>query len=86
MSTPFGIREGQIWAFINRHGKRTLYRIESMESEADIGMAAICKLVNVETGGIGWVTTWWIRKVQESDLRGHFEFVSEVENVEPVAA
>jgi hypothetical protein len=73
MRGPSHIIEGQVWTFVRLDGRRVDYRIDWVEDQAGAKPASIVKLVNVATGGVGWVTKFWMRR-DIRDQRGWFVY------------
>lgn len=75
LTKPAEISEGQLWTFVHPEGRQVAYVIDWSE-DSDFGPAAVAKIRNIETGGIGWVTHHWLRREPDdpSDRRGRFVF------------
>jgi hypothetical protein len=71
VSAPREIRAGQYWRFVFADGRSERSYVTGPDTEEADGPHNIVQLVNVETGGVGWVTQHWMRR-PEGERRGWF--------------
>lgn len=67
------VQAGERFVFVTASGDRSTYEVECNGDGSPAMAHNAYKLVNVETGKIGWASAKWLREGPTPNAKGYFE-------------